>query len=222
MASRSVGGHADLMKEKKENKFLFVFNHAEEIVIVGMFAAMVVVIFIQVIMRYVFDNSLVWSEEFGKFMFIWITWLGISLGERYGEHIKITMLVDRLPFKIAQLCNILSEIIVIGICLVTFYYGVSLVGSQWGTHYTGIRISVSWGYLAVVIGCGLMMIRSVVGTVYSIRALITGKLPPAPPEDPSVELGKVEAIGGDDAASASDLTDSSHSNDDDTKGGEGK
>lgn len=214
-----MGGHADLMKEKKENKFLFVFNHAEEFVIVGMFAAMVVIIFIQVIMRYVFDNSLVWSEEFGKFMFIWITWLGISLGERYGEHIKITMLVDRLPFKIAQLCNILSEIIVIGICLVTFYYGVSLVGSQWGTHYTGIKISVGWGYLAVVVGCGLMMIRSVAGTAYSIRALITGKQPPAPPEDPSVELGKVEAIGGDDDSSVSD---SSESNDGDTKGGEGK
>ncbi len=34
---------------------------------------------------------LTWSEELGKFLFVWITWLGISLGERKGEHIKITM-----------------------------------------------------------------------------------------------------------------------------------
>ena len=142
-------------------------NNAEEIIIVAMFAAMVAVIFFQVIMRYIFNNSLPWSEELGKFFFVWISWLGISLGARYGEHIKITMLVDRLPFRAAQVLNILSEIIVIGICVVTLYYGVSLVMSQMATHYSGIKISVSWGYLAVVLGCGLMTIRSIISTIKS-------------------------------------------------------
>ncbi len=99
------------MKERKENRLFYLLNHTEEIVIVAMFALMVAVIFLQVIMRYVFSNSLSWSEELGKFLFVWITWLGISLGERKGEHIKITMLTDRLPFRVAQVVNILSEII---------------------------------------------------------------------------------------------------------------
>ena len=162
------------MKKQKENRLFYILNHTEEIVIVAMFAAMVAVIFLQVIMRYVFNNSLSWSEELGKFFFVWITWLGISLGERMGEHIKITMLVDRLPYKVAQVVNILSEIIVIIICAVTFYYGASLVFSQMGTHYAGIRISVSWGYLAVVVGCGLMIIRSVWGLGKSAWCLLRG------------------------------------------------
>ena len=149
-------------------------NHTEEIVIVAMFALMVAVIFLQVIMRYVFSNSLSWSEELGKFLFVWITWLGISLGERKGEHIKITMLTDRLPFRVAQAVNILSEIVVIVICAVTFYYGISLVFSQMGTHYAGIKISVSWGYLAVVIGCGLMILRSIWGFGRSLKYLFKG------------------------------------------------
>ena len=100
------------MKERKENRLFYLLNHTEEIVIVAMFAVMVAVIFVQVIMRKC-GNSLTWSEELGKFLFVWITWLGISLGERKGEHIKITMLTDRLPFRVAQVVNILSEIIVI-------------------------------------------------------------------------------------------------------------
>ena len=96
------------MKERKENRLFYLLNHTEEIVIVAMFALMVAVIFLQVIMRYVFSNSLSWSEELGKFLFVWITWLGISLGERMGEHIKITMLVDRLPFKVAQVVKSLA------------------------------------------------------------------------------------------------------------------
>ena len=161
--------------------------------IIGMFAVMVIVIFLQVIMRKVFNDSLTWSEELGKFLFVWITWLGISLGERKGEHIKITMLTDRLPFRAAQIANILSEIIVIAICAVTLYYGVSLVFSQMSTHYAGIKISVSWGYLAVVVGCGLMILRSLAGTYTSIRLLFRG----APAEEVSVTDENGE--GGDEA-----------------------
>lgn len=181
------------MKKQKENRLFYILNHTEEIVIVGMFAAMVAVIFLQVIMRYVFNNSLPWSEELGKFFFVWITWLGISLGERVGEHIKITMLTDRLPFKVAQVVNILSEIIVIAICAVTFYYGMSLVFSQMGTHYAGIKISVSWGYLAVVVGCGLMILRSVWGLGRSVVYLFKG----APVEAADGAAGIEE--GGEDA-----------------------
>lgn len=171
------------MKKQKENKLIWFLNNAEEFIIVIMFALMVAAIFLQVIMRYVFQSPLSWSEELGKFLFVWISWLGISLGARYGEHIKITMLVDRLPFKVAQVVNILSEIIVIGICAVTLYYGVSLVMTQMGTHYAGIKISVSWGYLAVVLGCGLMTIRSIAGLFQSIKYIVKG----APAEEAAPE-----------------------------------
>ena len=186
------------MKERKENRLFYLLNHTEEIVIVAMFAVMVAVIFVQVIMRKC-GNSLTWSEELGKFLFVWITWLGISLGERKGEHIKITMLTDRLPFRVAQVVNILSEIIVIIICAVTFYYGITLVfswgyldarimRSHLGTHYAGIKISVSWGYLAVVVGCGLMILRSVWGFGRSLKYLFKG----APAEQDGEEKGGAE------------------------------
>ena len=164
-------------------KIVNALNHFEEAAIVFLFAVMVVVIFVQVIMRYVFNNSLYWSEELGKFIFVWISWLGISLGERYGEHIKITMLVDRFPHRVAQIFNIISEIIVIGICAITLYYGVTLVFSQMGTRYAGIKISVAWGYAAVVVGCALMILRSIAGTIKSVKLLING----APEEASSSE-----------------------------------
>ena len=52
-------------------KLIKALNKTEEVVLVAMFALMVAIIFIQVIMRYVFQNSLYWSEELGKFLFIW-------------------------------------------------------------------------------------------------------------------------------------------------------
>ena len=162
-------------------KVVYVFDRFEEIVLVAMFAVMVLVIFSQVIMRYVFSNSLSWSEELGKFLFVWLSWFGISIGAKRGEHIKISMLVDKLPYTTAQICNILSEIIVIGICAVTLYYGSILTSSQAHVRYAGIKISISWGYFAVVVGCGMMIMRCVVTTITSLVALKQGK-PAAAPE----------------------------------------
>ena len=103
-------------------KLIKKMNYAEEIILVTMFALMVVVIFVQVIMRYVFHSSLTWSEELGKFLFVWISWLGISIGEKRGEHIKITMLTDKLNVKWQHIFNLISESIVIAICALTVYY----------------------------------------------------------------------------------------------------
>lgn len=158
-----------------KNKMIFFLNRIEEIALIGMFSVMVAIIFIQVIMRYGFNNSLSWSEELGKFLFVWLSWVGISIGQRRGEHIKITMLVDKFPFRTAQIMNIVSELILIGICAVTAYYGSSLVMSQMGTHYAGIKISMSWGYLAVVVGCGLMILRCLVSLADSIVVLKDGQ-----------------------------------------------
>jgi TRAP-type C4-dicarboxylate transport system permease small subunit len=46
-----------------------------------------------------------------------------------------------------------------------------------GTHYTGIKISVSWGYLAVAIGCACMILRSLGMCVMSIKNINSGKTP---------------------------------------------
>lgn len=175
------------MPMKEKNRIFSILNRIEEIVLVAMFAAMVLLIFVQVIMRKA-NNSLVWSEELGKFLFVWISWLGISIGQREGEHIKITMLVDRFPFRVAQIFNLLSDIVVIIICAVTLYYGITLVTTQWNVPYAGIKISTSWGYLAVVLGCGLMILRCLVSGKNSLVLLIKGA-----PE----ELTQKE--GGDDA-----------------------
>ncbi|MDO4689712.1 MAG: TRAP transporter small permease [Fusobacterium sp.] len=159
---------------KKKNKIVNFLDSLEEIVLVIMFALMVLVIFGQVIMRYVFNNSLSWSEELGKFLFVWISWIGISIGAKRKEHIKITMFVDKCSPRNALICEILSEAVVFGICAVTAYYGMELVISQAHINFAGIKISMSWGYLSVVIGCIIMMLRNLIIIKSSFNSLRKG------------------------------------------------
>ena len=159
-------------------KIVGIINQIEDVFLVTMFAGMVAIIFSQVIMRYVFNNSLSWSEELGKFIFVWISWIGISIGHRRQEHIKITMLVDKLPPRLLKGAEAIVELMLIIICGITLYYGVMMIQIQIKIPYAGIKISTAWGYLAVVLGCGLMSLRAVVYFFQALSGTLGGRLSP--------------------------------------------
>lgn len=154
-----------------KDKVLKTVNKTEEIILVVMFVVMVGVIFSQVIMRYVFNNSLPWSEELGKFLFVWLSWLGISIGHRRKEHIKITILLEKLPFLHKKIIEAISELILIVISGVTVYYGVIMINIQRNVPYAGIKISTSWGYLSLVLGCSFFIIRACVYFVQAVKSI---------------------------------------------------
>lgn len=153
-----------------------------------LFAVMVGVIFLQIIMRYVFNNSLTWSEELGRFIFQWLTWIGISLGARLGQHIKISILTDRLSYRLAHAFNILADLIVIVICVITLYYGIEISKLFLGSKFVTLKISLAWGYSAVVVGCSLMTIRSLISIKNSIGSMFSNE-PPIATGSCSVETG---------------------------------
>lgn len=59
-------------------------------------SAMTGLIFLQVIMRYIFESSLVWSEELVRWLFIWTIWIGVAYACKTGQHIRITIFADLL------------------------------------------------------------------------------------------------------------------------------
>ncbi|WP_399678185.1 TRAP transporter small permease [Xenophilus sp.] len=60
-------------------------------------AAMSVIIFVNVTMRYTTHESLEWAEEVSRHMMIWLTFLGAGPVLRYGGHIAVENLQDALP-----------------------------------------------------------------------------------------------------------------------------
>ncbi|MBR3391836.1 MAG: TRAP transporter small permease [Firmicutes bacterium] len=52
------------------------------------------IIFAQIIMRSVFNNSLTWSEELTRYIFIWQIWLGVSIAQKEKQHIKVELLFN--------------------------------------------------------------------------------------------------------------------------------
>jgi TRAP-type C4-dicarboxylate transport system permease small subunit len=74
-----------------------IFLAANRWVLILLLAAMSVIIFTNVVMRYTMHESLEWAEEVSRHMMIWLTFLGAGPVLRHGGHIAVENLQDTLP-----------------------------------------------------------------------------------------------------------------------------
>lgn len=94
-------------------KLISIYNKLEEYFLVYTMILMVIIVFVQVIFRYILNNSLSWSEELVRYIFIWQVWLGASLGMRINEHIRVDMFVKLLPNVPQKILGILTDLLVL-------------------------------------------------------------------------------------------------------------
>lgn len=84
---------------------------------------LVVGVFINVVMRFGFNSGFVVTEEISRILLVWLVFLGAIVVLARGQHIMMTMAVERLPTAAAK-C-----IAVIGAALMIFCDVLLLVGA---------------------------------------------------------------------------------------------
>lgn len=87
----------------------------------------VLLAFVNVVLRYVFDMSLTWAGELTNYFFIWSALFGAAYGFRQGVHISVMLLLGTFPPIIGKLFVILANIITFTYLAVLSYFGYQLV-----------------------------------------------------------------------------------------------
>jgi len=64
--------------------------------------SMMVLVAVEVFMRYVLHNPAMVADEFSAYMLVGLSYLGLAYTWRKGGHVRITLLVSRLPAKAAS------------------------------------------------------------------------------------------------------------------------
>lgn len=87
----------------------------------------VLLAFVNVILRYVFDMSLTWAGELTNYFFIWSALFGAAYGFKQGIHISVTLLIGIFPPFIGKLFVLFAHFITITYLTVISYFGYQLV-----------------------------------------------------------------------------------------------
>ncbi|MFM2577371.1 TRAP transporter small permease [Vibrio fortis] len=90
-------------------------------------AAIVILITIQVVMRYVFQNALSWSEELTLWTFIWFIWIGIAYAFKERKHVKVTFFQDLLPDNAKKILEVVIDIAIVIFLLTMTYQSYKLI-----------------------------------------------------------------------------------------------
>ena len=107
-------------------------------------AAMVVMVFGNVVMRYGFNSGLTLSEELSRWLFVWMTFLGavVALNER--AHLGTDSLIVRLPVAGKKVCLGLALLLMLFICWLIFKGSLEQTKINWGS--TSAVMETSMGY----------------------------------------------------------------------------
>ena len=87
----------------------------------------VLIAFVNVILRYVFDMSLTWAGELTNYCFIWSALFGAAYGFKHGAHISITLLIAQFPQTATKYFLIFANLISILYLGLLSYFGYELV-----------------------------------------------------------------------------------------------
>ena len=145
---------------KKINDGLMAFIR---IVLIGAGTLMTALVIMNVILRYVFNSGLSWSEEACRFLFIWVTFLGAILANDaslHGEHMRMDFVVEMfrgVPRKIVEVIALLLVLVMLG---TLFVGGIELVQGTWPMLTSALRIPKGAVYLCAPIGFGYMFIQT--------------------------------------------------------------
>ena len=149
---------------------MYVFNRGlsfiEALIASSTLAVASVIVFTNVIMRYVFHDALPWAEEVVRYSLIWSSFIGASIAMRYGLHIGVEVVVDNLPPRPRRVMIIIGFFFVLLYCTLIAVYGADFIYEayvRWseGTGRVASTTKVPFFYIqaSVPVGVALMGLR---------------------------------------------------------------
>lgn len=99
--------------EKKENKVISILANLDITVASVILTVLIVLTFLGVVWRYIFNNPFTWLEEVQTSCMVWIVFAAAGAAFRSGNHVAIEMIVDLMPAKMQKVMEWLISIVVV-------------------------------------------------------------------------------------------------------------
>lgn len=122
-------------------------------------AAMSIIIFANVGLRYLTSQSIEWAEEVARHMMIWLTFLGCGPVLRYGGHIAVENLQDALPAWAARATRGLIALLLLAFFGFFLWFGIEYMDRTQYQITPATQISVAFIYASLPIGAAISIIH---------------------------------------------------------------
>ena len=161
--------------DKVVRNFLKTSESLLNYVTMSAIAAMVLLVFINVLLRYVFKFAITWSEELAVNLFVWVIFMGGILAMLNNMHIAVDVFVKMAPKKAQKILSLIANSFVLFALyiLIDGGYKVTMVVHKTISAATGLPFS----YITVsMVISGVVMALIVLHQMYlTLRSMVVGE-----------------------------------------------
>lgn len=154
--------------------FKAIDDYLEETILLILLVLMTAIMGVQIVSRYIFQNSLTWSEELVRYMFVWSAFLGVPFCIKHGLSIKVDQFRNLFPVPLQRILMYIDKIIIFLLFLVLFIYSFKVVRATYlsGQTSPAMQLPMWTVQISVTVSSLLSMIRS----IQNLLNLVRGKI----------------------------------------------
>lgn len=153
------------------NRLIKPLEWIENSIAVISMATVSLLVFGNVVSRYGFNYTPIWSEELSRFLVVWSIFIGVAIGVRKNQHIGVDALIRFLPHKLLLASEVLLNLIgvvVIGILVFNSFEFIQHT-REFEQLSPAMRIPMYIPYIAMPVGLTL----SIIHFIHNIVKLLT-------------------------------------------------
>ena len=141
----------------------------ESIFLIIILFTMILLAFLQVILRNFFSTSIFWGDTFLRNLVLWIGFLGASLATKEGRHINIDVLSRVLSPAAKRISAIIINIFSATVCFFLMRAAITFIKSEKEAGTTLFKGIPVWIFqIIIAIGFGLITIRFLIHAIENI------------------------------------------------------
>ncbi len=150
------------------NKVLAIYDGSVRTLLHVVYALMILVMFMQVVLRYIFNAPLMWPEELSRLLFLWLVYGAAPLAISRKSHLAVDFFISRLSWRSKQKLRLSLYVFIITFLLVAVVKGFELTFTfMEESAYTMSFLPLGLFYLPIALG-SVMMVVNLVRTIPEI------------------------------------------------------
>lgn len=152
-------------------------------------AAMLIVISLQVVSRYVFNSSLSWTEELSKSLMVWCAFLVAPSALRTGTNVGVDIFLEAMPKRARYVAELFVSALILWILFILFTESLGFVRRGLQSRMATLPVTTGYVYLIMPVSIAAMILAGAEVFLRQCRELLAGADDPAAPHRPLPSTG---------------------------------
>lgn len=140
-------------------------------------ACVVLITMATIVFRYIVQSSLPWSYEVLLGLMVYLTFFSGYVALRQGAHLRIDVVVSRLPLRAQMAVYLVNQLVVIGVSLVMVIWGTEQTFNYSDRSSLMLNIPQPVFYAVIPLAGTAMIVECLRQCMHAIREFQQGKAP---------------------------------------------